>query len=454
MDVWVILTMIFSFMMAFSIGSNDAANGLGTSYGTKALPLGYIITNGALAEFVGAMFLSNAVATTLSQDIVPGLELEPVLDQKKMMLSVCVVTFAFVMGSSYAAKPVSGTHAVIGALLGAGAVTKGVQGLAWGRMLWIVLSWFVSPTLAALLSYLIMGFVARFTMQTKTVSYGTRLLMLQGVSGFCFVMMFYLGDKILNVPATEYDKVSEAVVIPPNYWGFQHHEYLMILLFIAFSVGVLVCRLLFFAHLVALKNDDFQDLPQTKLFFNILLLPMSTSLIEELTLNIKVVHAEEDTEGKSGAINNDSTTKDSMVWAPNDLRHSYERVKQQVLEAPAQIDFKQPIDMGHNDFGAYLQQSGKANQVHDESKADGLLGGHAVEKYLFQQAILTSQVYRCLMVMSDFLVCAAHGSNDVGNAISPLIVLMSHEGYGNQVSFFIGSLGIGLGLFIYGERVM
>ena len=366
-----------------------------------------------------------------------------------MMLTVCVVTFAFVMGSSYAAKPVSGTHAVIGSLLGAGAVTKGLYGLAWGRMLWIVLSWFVSPTFAGLLSYLIMGFVARFTMQTKTMSYGTRLLMLQAVSGFCFVMMFYLADKILNVPTTELDKAAETVVIPPNYWGFKHHEYLMILLGIGFTVGVLVCRLLIFAHLVALKNDDF-DLPETKLFFNILFLPMSTSLIEELTLNIKVVHADEDTEGKSQAIN--SETKDSIISKVT--TPSFERVKQQVLEAPTQIDFKQPIDMGHNDFGAYLKESGKANQVHDESKADGLLGGHAVEKYVFQQAILTSQIYRCLMIMSDFLVCMAHGSNDVGNAISPLIVLMSHEGYGNQVSFFIGSLGIGLGLFIYGEKVM
>lgn len=296
MDVWVILTLIFSFMMAFSIGSNDAANGLGTSYGTKALPLGYIITNGALAEFVGALFLSNAVATTLSEDIVPDLHLEAVIDQKKMMLSVCVVTFAFVMGSSYAAKPVSGTHAVIGSLLGAGAVTKGVAGLNWPRLGWIVLSWFASPTFAALLSYIIMCFVAR-TMQTKTSSFRSRLLMLQAVGGFCFVMMFYLADKILNVPTTEFDKVGEQVVIPPNYWGFKHHEYLMILLAIGFSLGVLVARLLIFAHLVALKSDDFDDLPTTALFFNILLLPLSTSMIEELTMTIKVVHAGEDAEG-------------------------------------------------------------------------------------------------------------------------------------------------------------
>jgi phosphate/sulfate permease len=28
------------------------------------------------------------------------------------------------------------------------------------------------------------------------------------------------------------------------------------------------------------------------------------------------------------------------------------------------------------------------------------------------------------MVFTDFLVCVSHGSNDVANAISPLIVLM------------------------------
>lgn len=58
------------------------------------------------------------------------------------------------------------------------------------------------------------------------------------------------------------------------------------------------------------------------------------------------------------------------------------------------------------------------------------------------------------MIMSDFLVCMAHGSNDVGNAISPLIVLMHIDGYPDWYSFLIGSIGIALGLYLYGERVM
>lgn len=58
------------------------------------------------------------------------------------------------------------------------------------------------------------------------------------------------------------------------------------------------------------------------------------------------------------------------------------------------------------------------------------------------------------MVLSAFLVCLSHGSNDVANAISPLIVVLRNEGMQNQVSFLIGSAGIALGLFISGKHVM
>jgi phosphate/sulfate permease len=35
---------------------------------------------------------------------------------------------------------------------------------------------------------------------------------------------------------------------------------------------------------------------------------------------------------------------------------------------------------------------------------------------------LVSEVYRYLMVFAACMVCLAHGSNDVANAISPLVV--------------------------------
>ena len=68
------LIWLFAFLLAFSIGANDAANGLGTSYGAKTMPLVWIMIMGAVAEFLGAMFFSNAVATTLSDNIVHDLD--------------------------------------------------------------------------------------------------------------------------------------------------------------------------------------------------------------------------------------------------------------------------------------------------------------------------------------------------------------------------------------------
>ena len=58
------------------------------------------------------------------------------------------------------------------------------------------------------------------------------------------------------------------------------------------------------------------------------------------------------------------------------------------------------------------------------------------------------------MVFSDFLVCLGHGSNDVANAISPLMVLMNLDDQESWISFFVGAAGIALGLGIFGTRVM
>mmetsp|Transcript_3759 Transcript_3759/g.6417 ORF Transcript_3759/g.6417 Transcript_3759/m.6417 type:complete len:81 (+) Transcript_3759:1320-1562(+) len=62
------------------------------------------------------------------------------------------------------------------------------------------------------------------------------------------------------------------------------------------------------------------------------------------------------------------------------------------------------------------------------------------------------------MIMSDFLVCMAHGSNDVGNAISPLIVILELSPLSEKTSgflpFLVGSVGIALGLLLLGEKVM
>ena len=49
----------------------------------------------------------------------------------------------------------STTHAIVGAIAGAGAVALGVEAVQWERLLRIVASWGVSPVLSGTLSFLI-----------------------------------------------------------------------------------------------------------------------------------------------------------------------------------------------------------------------------------------------------------------------------------------------------------
>ena len=48
--------------------------------------------------------------------------------------------------------PVSGTHSIVGAIVGFHVAAKGWDGIAWKKMAKIVMSWFLSPVLAGLMS--------------------------------------------------------------------------------------------------------------------------------------------------------------------------------------------------------------------------------------------------------------------------------------------------------------
>lgn len=68
--------------------------------------------------------------------------------------------------------------------------------------------------------------------------------------------------------------------------------------------------------------------------------------------------------------------------------------------------------------------------------------------------MLMCEVFRYFMVFSDFMACVAHGSNDVANAIAPLIIIMELEGYENKYAFLLGAFGIAFGLLVLGHIVI
>lgn len=234
MDAWLISTIVLSFLMSFSIGSNDASNGLATSYGSKALGLYKLIVLGAIAEFVGAMFCSKDVAATLSDKIIKDFNDIEFEVKQRMMFSIVIASFAFIICSSGFGMPISGTHTVIGAYMGAGIIaTRNVDQINWMKLVSIVASWFISPTLSALVAFLLMLYVSKFILDTKTRSFTSRLHYVQIISGLCFSII-----SVVMVELLEFAEIKEEDPI----WKILLID--GVVFAAAFPVGVVIVRLL------------------------------------------------------------------------------------------------------------------------------------------------------------------------------------------------------------------
>jgi PiT family inorganic phosphate transporter len=67
---------------------------------------------------------------------------------------------------------------------------------------------------------------------------------------------------------------------------------------------------------------------------------------------------------------------------------------------------------------------------------------------------LEREAYRFLLIISACLVCLAHGSNDVANSIAPLLVELNISGENTEWAYWLGGVGIALGLLTLGYKVM
>ena len=99
------------------------------------------------------------------------------------------------MTASLTGMPISGTHTVVGALIGVGMVASpSPKDLNWIQLLNILLSWIVSPTISLVLSFILMTLVSSLTMNTKTLTFRFRIYSMQLITGLCSSALIYLMD--------------------------------------------------------------------------------------------------------------------------------------------------------------------------------------------------------------------------------------------------------------------
>ena len=181
-----------------------------------------LLVMGACFEFIGAFWCSGQVAGKLASNIIPSLTSQTELVQDQMMLSVGIASFLFILSSSFFGVPISGTHTVVGALIGAGLAGLGSQDISWSQLRRIVLSWFVSPVLSSFLCFCLMIMVAMLTLNGVGMSLKPRLFNLTIISGLVFSLITFMVIIL----------IQDNVIYPWQYW----------LLPSAFVIGFLACR--------------------------------------------------------------------------------------------------------------------------------------------------------------------------------------------------------------------
>ncbi len=149
-----VVTLLLGFYMAWNIGANDVANAMGTSVGSKALTLRRAVILAAILEFAGAFFVGSSVSETIQHGIVSPMIFEgsPEIFVMGMMGSL-LATGVLLQLASYFGLPVSTTHAIVGAVIGFGAVIGGVDAVHWGEVSGIAASWVLSPLLSGLVAH-------------------------------------------------------------------------------------------------------------------------------------------------------------------------------------------------------------------------------------------------------------------------------------------------------------
>lgn len=137
--------------MAMNIGANDVANNVGPAVGSKALTLGGALFIAAIFEAMGAMIAGGEVVATIRSGIIDprGLQGDSFvwLMMSALLAGAVWLNFATAIGA-----PVSTTHSIVGAILGAGVAAAGFDVVNWGKMSEIAASWVISPLLGGIFS--------------------------------------------------------------------------------------------------------------------------------------------------------------------------------------------------------------------------------------------------------------------------------------------------------------
>ncbi|QRN02876.1 phosphate permease [Legionella sp. MW5194] len=142
------------FLMNWGVGANDLANVMSTTMGSKAVTVRQAMFIAIVFEFAGAFLGGSGVTETMRDGIITSSELssQPLI-LIEGMLGVLLACTVWMNLASYLGVPVSITNALVGSMVGFGAVVLGPEAIQWSQVYHIAIGWVTSPLIAGITAY-------------------------------------------------------------------------------------------------------------------------------------------------------------------------------------------------------------------------------------------------------------------------------------------------------------
>ncbi len=192
--VWLlIISAVVGGYMAMNIGANDVANNMGPAVGSGAMTMGWAIVVAAVFEAMGAIVAGGEVVGTIKGGIIDSRQITDATLFAWVMFAALLAGALWLNLATAIGAPVSTTHSIIGAVMGAGIAAGGWGLVNWGTIGSIVVSWVISPlsggAVAAAFLYLIKRSITYRNEMTDAASRVVPWLIALMAWAFCTYML-------------------------------------------------------------------------------------------------------------------------------------------------------------------------------------------------------------------------------------------------------------------------
>lgn len=162
-SILIIVLIIMAVALAFSIGANDET--LSALVGAGVLKFKIALFIGGVAIGSGMiLFSSGFVAKTVGSDILG----EGITYTTFMLLTILISSILWLVVGSFAGIPLSSTHSLVGSVVGVLIIYAIFEGgvnpdtaLNWTKLGNVILSWFLSPILGLIVTFLLFKLIAK-----------------------------------------------------------------------------------------------------------------------------------------------------------------------------------------------------------------------------------------------------------------------------------------------------